>query len=110
MGLGLIPIYVSIAVIALCGLAALFGGVLLISSASRDAGRVVLRISGVALLTGLVFTWAGLFVCGILWHTLGDRVAVIALWASGPVGLLFGVAWHCLHLPIARTKQPKENV
>lgn len=109
MGLGLIPIYMSIVVIALCGLAALFGSVLLISSESRDTGRVLLRISGVALLTGLMFTWAGLFVCGILWHTVGDHVAVISLWASGPVGILFGVAWHCLQLPIARTKRPKEN-
>jgi uncharacterized membrane protein YagU involved in acid resistance len=110
MGLGLIPIYMSIVVIALCGLAALVGGMMLISRESRDAGRVVLRVSGVALLTGLVFTWAGLFVCGILWHTVGERAAVIALWASGPVGILFAVVWHCLHLPIARSKQPKENV
>lgn len=109
MGLGLIPIYMSIAVIALCGLASLFGGVLLISCESRDAGRVLLRISGVTLMTGLMFTWAGLFVCGILWHTVGDRVAVIVLWASGPVGILFGVAWHCLQLPIARTNKPEES-
>ena len=109
MGLGLIPIYMSLVVIALCGLTGLFGGALMISSESRVAGRVLLRISGIALLTGLMFTWAGLFVCGILSHIVGDRVAVIALWASGPVGILFGVAWHCLQLPIARTKQPKEN-
>lgn len=109
MGLGLIPIYMSILVIALCGLAALVGGMLLIFSESRDTGRVVLRVSGIALLTGLVFTWAGVFVCGILWHTVGDRVAVIALWASGPVGILFSVVWHSLHLPIARTQEPKDN-
>ena len=66
MGLCLIPIYMSIVVIALCGLAGLFCVALMISSESRVAGRVLLRISGIALLTGLMFTWAGLFVCGIL--------------------------------------------
>lgn len=108
MGLGLIPIYMSIVLIALCGVAVLVGGVLLISSESRDAGRVVLRVSGVALLTGLVFTWAGMLPCGILWH-FDERVAVLVYWASGPAGVVFGVVWYSLRLPVVRTRPSKEH-
>lgn len=102
MGLGLIPIMMSVAVIVLCSLTAALGGALLIASESRPMGRQILRVSGIALLTGLVFTWGGLFVYGILTHFVKDRVAILALWASGPVGVLFGVGWHCLRLPFGR--------
>jgi hypothetical protein len=102
MGLFLIPMLVSAGIIALCSLTAALGGVLLIFAESRPLGWQILRASGITLLTGLVFTWGGLFVYGILTYFVIDRIAILALWACGPVGVLFGVGWHCLREPISR--------
>ena len=100
MGLGLVPIIMSVAVIIFCSVIAVVGGLLLISKESRPTGWQILRASGIMMLTGLVFTWGGLFVYGILAQFIRDRDAMLALWASGPVGILFGLAWHCLRLPV----------
>lgn len=108
MNVGIIPVIMSVAVSIVCGVAALLGGLLLIDVNSRRVGRQVLRCSGIALVTGVFFAWAGMLPCGLLWH-FNDHFAVLTLWASGPVGALFGVAWHCLRLPIARRKDSKET-
>lgn len=108
MNVGIIPIIMSAAVCIVCGVAALVGGLLLIDVNSRPVGWQVLRCSGVSLVTGVFFAWVGLLPCGIVWH-FNDHIAVLGLWAIGPVGALFGVAWHCLRSPIARHKTPKET-
>jgi hypothetical protein len=92
MNLGLIPLIMSVAIAIVCGLAAALGGLLLIGRESRPLGWQIIRCAGLSLVTGLFFAWAGLFFLS---------GAVLLLWASGPVGVLFGVLWHCLRLPIA---------
>jgi hypothetical protein len=102
MGMGLIPIYMSVVVIALCGLMCIVACAMMISAESRPAGHDVLRVSGTALLTGLLFAWVGIFPYGILTYFISDRIAILALWASGPTGVVFAISWHCLGLPTQR--------
>jgi hypothetical protein len=93
MNLGIIPVIMSVAIALVCGIAALIGAALLLDEQSRPLGRRILRSSGMALLSGLIFAWAvGMLVCGILWN-LHERAAVRALWASGPVGVVLALAW-----------------
>jgi hypothetical protein len=86
MGLGLIPMIMSVAIAIVCGIAALVGGLLLLDEGTRPLGRRILRCSAMALVTGVFFAWAGLFF-------LAD--AILLLWAIGPVGVLIVVGWHC---------------
>jgi sterol desaturase/sphingolipid hydroxylase (fatty acid hydroxylase superfamily) len=93
MNLGIIPVIMSVAIAVVCGIAALIGGALLLGEESRPLGRRILRSSGMALLSGLVFAWAvGMLACGILWN-VHERAAVLSLWASGPVGVLVALVW-----------------
>ncbi|MEO2018357.1 MAG: hypothetical protein ABGZ53_28740 [Fuerstiella sp.] len=102
MGIGLIPIYTSVVVIALCGLMSIVGCAMLISAESRPAGREVLRVSGSALMAGLIFAWLGFIPYGILTNFISDRTAILVLWASGPAGVIFAIAWHSMGLPTRR--------
>lgn len=108
MNVGIIPVIMSAAVSIVCAVAAFVGGLLLINMNSRRTGVQVLRCSGLALITGVFFAWAAMLPCGLVWH-FSDRLAILVLWASGPVGALFGVAWHCLRLPITRNRSSQPN-
>ena len=107
MGLGLIPIYMSVVVIALCGLMFLVACAMMIASKTHRAGRQLLRVSGTALLAGILFAWLGFIPYEILRHFLRDRLAILALWASGPAGVVFAIAWHCVGLPTKRSHSKK---
>ena len=100
MNLGIIPIIMSVAICSVCGVAAILGCLLLIGEKSRPVGYQILQCSVLSLFTGLFFAWAGLFLLA---------GAPLALWASGPVGVLFGVVWHCLRLPVVGSTQPQEK-
>ena len=102
MGMGLIPIYMSVVVIALCGLMSAVGCATMISAESRAAGRELLRVSATALLAGLLSAWLGFLPYEVLRQFVADHIAILALWAGGPAGVVFAVAWHCLGLPTQR--------
>lgn len=93
MNLGIIPVIMSVAITLVCGVAAAIGGMLMLGAESRSLGRRIVRCSAMALLSGLVFAWAvGMLACGVLWN-LNEHAAVLALWASGPAGVVIAVVW-----------------
>lgn len=88
----LIPILFSVAVSAVLALVVIAALILWLSG-NAAAGKTVTRYALLAAFCGGASAWASVPLVIGAWRSLGDVLAVLILWASGPAGLLAGVAW-----------------
>jgi hypothetical protein len=98
MNLLLVPALVSLVAVGLLVLLVGAGMVLQLSRRSAPAGRSLLWYSSTSLWLAIVFAWAGpVTLALVLGLAFGQRGYLLGLWASGPVGLLVGLAWARRH-------------
>lgn len=91
MHLGFITFVESIVALAIIAAAVVVGTLLTFNETTLETGRAIRRRGSAAGIAAFVFAWAGHLPAGLLSHFAGDRVGVLVLWASGPVGLVVGL-------------------
>ena len=109
MNLILIPTVVSVAVLALFFLAAVFGWLLMLGRRSADAGRSLIRRTSVGAVMAIIFAWMGFVVALAIMNLVGDGAAVAILWLSGPIGMIVGFGRASRHGNVSAQEQSEEH-
>ncbi len=94
MNLTAIPTLVALVAAGLLVLSVAVGLLLQLNAHWANVGRSVVYYSGASLLMAIIFSCAGGLPLGfMLGMGFSDEGVLLGFWASGPIGLLVGLAW-----------------
>jgi hypothetical protein len=98
MNILLVPALVSLVAVGLLVLCVAAGMVLQQSQSLASVGRALRWYSFSSLCMAIICAWIGPFtLAAVLGLALGEWGFLFGLWASGPIGLLMGLAWARRH-------------